>query len=237
MSTQLITALDFPDAVSAVKMVETIGKAGDYYKIGLELFISEGHIILPYLKNAGKKIFLDLKIHDIPNTAAQAFVSCMKYDVDMLNVHAQGGVEMMRRCSDVVEEYCAKSNKQKPLLIAVTLLTSLDEAYLKSFDIAGSPEEYVLKLAEATKEAGFDGVVSSAKETAAVKIALGKKFLTVTPGIRPAGGDMGDQKRVLTPADAAKMRTDYIVVGRPITQAANPKAALEGIKAELEKFA
>jgi orotidine-5'-phosphate decarboxylase len=226
--TELITALDFPDAASALQLVKAVGDAGDFYKVGLELFIAQGTIILPALKDMGKRIFLDLKLHDIPNTASKALLSCLQYDIDIVNVHAQGGIEMMAACAKALDAHC---KGKRPLLIAVTLLTSLDMSHLQRFNInEPTSEAYVLNLARAAKEAGLDGVVSSAQETPAIKEALGDGFITVTPGIRLADGKQDDQKRVVTPQDAVKMGTNYIVVGRPITAAADPRCMTQKIQ-------
>ncbi|MDR2883841.1 MAG: orotidine-5'-phosphate decarboxylase [Deferribacteraceae bacterium] len=233
MKTKLITALDFSDSRQALEMVKTIGDAGTYYKVGLELFIAEGHKILPALKDMGKNVFLDLKIHDIPNTAAKAIVSCLSYGADMVNLHTQGGLEMMARTRELLAEECDKRNVQKPLLIGVTLLTSLDDEHLTRYKIGSGSLDYVLHLASLAKEAGLDGVVSSARETEAIKSRLGKEFLTVTPGIRLPENEVGDQKRVVTPQDAAKLGSDYIVVGRPITSAKDPRMVVERINGDL----
>lgn len=226
MATKLITALDFPDAQSAMSLVKSVGDAGDFYKVGLELFIADGHKVLPALKDMGKKVFLDLKLHDIPNTAASALRSCLRYGADIIDIHVQGGIDMMKACSRVIDDV----KGEKPLLIGVTLLTSLDSEHLREYKIeSGSAGEYVLRLAALAKSAGLHGVVSSAHEVTALKSALGSSFITVTPGIRLPDSDTGDQKRIVTPAAAAKSGSDFIVVGRPITQSADPKGAVEKI--------
>ncbi len=234
MTPQLIIALDFPNTCTALKTVNAVGSAGTFYKVGLELFITEGYKILPALKDMGKKVFLDLKIHDIPNTAANAVLSSLSHGADIIDLHTQGGLEMMKRSAELLAETCTKKGMPKPLLIGVTLLTSLDEEYLHTYKISSlSSDEYVLHLAGLAKKAGLDGVVSSARETEAIKKAMGKGFITVTPGIRLAGSSTDDQKRVVTPEDAARIGTDYIVVGRPITGADDPKAAAEKVLAAL----
>ena len=234
MSPKVIVALDYGEMKPVKEIVKKIGSAADWYKVGLELFVSCGPEALDFLRSEGKKIFLDLKFHDIPNTVSGALLSSLQYGVDMVNVHAQGGVEMMKTSALALREESAKRGVTPPLVIAVTLLTSLDEAYLikNKLGFAGA-EDYVLHLAETVKEAGLDGVVSSARETSVIKSVLGKDFITVTPGIRPADSSTDDQKRVVTPLDAKKLGTDFIVVGRPITKAADPFLAASRIKEEM----
>ncbi|MDR0454425.1 MAG: orotidine-5'-phosphate decarboxylase [Deferribacteraceae bacterium] len=235
MAPHLIIALDFHDAGAALRTVKSIGDAGVFYKVGLELFISGGYKILPKLTGMGKKVFLDLKIHDIPNTAAKAALSSLDYGADIINLHTQGGREMMMRSAEALTEICAKKGIPKPLLIGVTLLTSLDEGYLREYKVScASSDDYVLHLAGMAKEAGLDGVVSSARETVAIKNALGKDFITITPGVRLTGSDNHDQKRVVTPEDAARIGTDYIVMGRPITGSDNPKEVTQKVLAALQ---
>lgn len=225
---ELIVALDFDNESDAKNVVEKAGEHIGYYKVGLELFVSSGPAIIDWLKSRGKKVFLDLKFHDIPNTASRAVLSAAGYGVDMVNIHVQGGVDMMKMCVDSLNDLCVSKNIERPLLIGVTLLTSLDDNHLKEYDIMSSSEDYVLKMAVLAKSSGLDGVVSSAKETKIIKDSLGKDFITVTPGIRPLGADVTDQKRVVTPKDALLLGSDYIVVGRPITKAKDiEKASIE----------
>jgi orotidine-5'-phosphate decarboxylase len=231
---EIITALDYSDIKPVKEIVRRIGSALSWYKVGLELFVSHGQEALEFLKSENKNIFLDLKFHDIPNTVAGAMHSSLKYGVDMVNVHAQGGVEMMKTAADSMREECARRGVKAPLVIAVTLLTSLDEKYLEKYNIGfSSSADYVLHLAKTVQEAGLDGVVSSARETGIIKTALGADFITVTPGIRPLDSSADDQKRVVTPADAKKLGTDYIVVGRPITKAEDPYLAAVRISEEM----
>jgi orotidine-5'-phosphate decarboxylase len=185
---------------------------------------------MPALKDMGKQIFLDLKLHDIPNTAAQALKSCMRHGADIVNIHTQGGTEMMRACRKAVDEY----EGVKPLLIGVTILTSLDDNHLQAYGINESAKDYVIKLAGLAQDAGLDGVVSSAQEAALIKEECGKYFLTITPGIRLPENNVGDQKRVVTPIDAAKGGSDYIVVGRPITESVDPRGTVQKIITMLE---
>lgn len=234
MSPEVIVALDYGDIKPVKEIVKKVGSAVEWYKVGLELFVSCGPEALEFLRLEGKKIFLDLKFHDIPNTVSGALLSSLKYGVDMVNVHAQGGLDMMRTSALALREESVKRGVRPPLVIAVTLLTCLDEAYLHKNRLGfDSAESYVLHLAETVKEAGLDGVVSSARETKAIKSALGKDFITVTPGIRPVDSFVDDQKRVVTPLDAKKLGTDFIVVGRPITKAEDPFLAASRIKEEM----
>ena len=214
---EVITALDFNEIEKAKSLVKKVGSCINYYKVGLELFVSSGPAIIDWLKSEGKNVFLDLKFHDIPNTASRAVSAAANYGADIINIHTQGGVDMMKMCVDELNNECSKKGLKRPLLIGVTLLTSLDDNHLKEYDI----------------ECGLDGVVSSAKETKIIKENLGKEFLTITPGIRPLGNDVTDQKRVVTPKDVLLLGSDYIVVGRPITKADNPAAAAESIIKEI----
>ncbi len=233
---EVITALDFDNIEKAKSLVKEVGRHINYYKVGLELFVSSGPAIIDYLKSENKKVFLDLKFHDIPNTASRAVAAAANYGADIINIHTQGGVDMMKMCVSELNKECSRKKIKRPLLIGVTLLTSLDDNHLIDFGIDNySASGYVLKLALTAKACGLDGVVSSAKETKVIKDNknLGKSFITVTPGIRPKGADVLDQKRVVTPKDALLLGSDYIVVGRPITQAKDPAFAAESIIKEI----
>lgn len=230
---EIIVALDFQNADKAKDTVKSIGSYINYYKVGLELFVAAGPSLIDWLKSENKKVFLDLKFHDIPNTASRAVIAASEYGVDMINIHTQGGIDMMKACVNSLDEFCGKKGVKRPLLIGVTLLTSLDNDYLQDFGIETESSDYVLKLAKYAKSAGLDGVVSSAKETKLIKDALGSEFITVTPGIRPAGADAGDQKRIVTPKDALELGSDYAVIGRPITAAENPSQAAKLILKEI----
>ncbi len=230
---QLITALDYNDFKSVENLVSQLGNKVDYYKVGLELFVSNGYKVIEFLKSQDKKVFLDLKFHDIPNTASQAVSVACSFGVDMVNVHTQGGYDMMRACADACGNAGAKYGK-RPLLIGVTLLTSLDNNHLVEYHITDkTSDEYVKHLAYTAKQSGLDGIVSSALETEIIKNSLGKEFITVTPGIRLATDAVGDQKRVVTPKMAKQFGTDYIVVGRSITGADNPCKAVDMIYEEM----
>ena len=220
--TDLIIALDVPSAAEARAVVDTLGDAVSFYKVGLELFIADGEATLAMLRERGKRVFLDLKLHDIPNTVKSAMAVLSRLDADIVNLHAAGGSAMMKAAL----EGLARPDGTRPLLIAVTQLTSTDSATLRDELLIGTPmAETVLRYAENAARSGLDGVVCSPLEAAAVKARCGAGFLTVTPGVRFAGGDVGDQKRVMTPAAAAGAGCDLLVMGRPITRADDPVAA------------
>lgn len=221
-----VIALDFP-SFEAVKQFLALFPAGEslYLKVGMELYYATGPKMISYLKGLGHSVFLDLKLHDIPNTVKSAMKVLSHLGVDMTNVHAAGGVEMMK----AAREGLGKEAK----LIAVTQLTSTSEEQMREFqNIQTSLQESVIHYAKKTAEAGLDGVVCSAQEVKLIKEATSQDFICLTPGIRPAGAAVGDQKRVMTPADAYHIGSDYIVVGRPITQATDPVVAYHAIKDE-----
>lgn len=223
----VIVALDFPGARQALEFTAMFDQP-IFVKIGMELFYAAGPAIVEEIKRQGHKIFLDLKFHDIPNTVAGATRSCLNLGVDIMNLHAGGGSQMMRAAAEAVEEYSAAN---RPLLIAVTQLTSTDADMLRrELLISAGMEETVLAYARNAKNSGLTGVVCSALEVRPIKDSLGEDFITVTPGIRPADAAAGDQARVVTPQMARKIGSDYIVVGRPITKAADPVAAYRQIK-------
>lgn len=228
---RVITALDYPDAASALECAKRLKPELCALKVGKELFTAAGPQLVEKLQDQGFKIFLDLKFHDIPNTTAKAVAAAARLGVWMVNVHCSGGRVMMEAAAEA-----AASQAHKPILIGVTVLTSMDEAQLKDLGITDPIDEVVLRLASLAKECGLDGVVSSAREAALIKECIAQPFVNVTPGIRPAGAALGDQKRVLTPLEALKAGADYLVIGRPITQAADPVAALESINAEIKEF-
>lgn len=199
-----------------------------YVKVGMELYYAEGPSIISYLKDCGHSIFLDLKLHDIPNTVESAMRVLAKLGVDMTNVHAAGGVEMMQAAR--------RGLGSDAVLIAVTQLTSTSEEQMRSDqNIQTSLQDAVVHYAQKAAHAGLDGVVCSAHEVSLIKSATSSDFVCLTPGIRPAGGQVGDQKRVMTPAEAARIGSDYIVVGRPITKAENPYQSYLAIKEEWEQ--
>ena len=221
-----VIALDFP-SFEAVKEFLSLFPAEEslYLKVGMELYYAEGPGVVRYLKSLGHSVFLDLKLHDIPNTVKSAMRVLSQLGVDMTNVHAAGGVEMMKAAREGLGTQAK--------LIAVTQLTSTSESQMQDFqNIQTSLQESVIHYAKKTAEAGLDGVVCSAQEVQLIKQATNSDFICLTPGIRPAGAAVGDQKRVMTPADAYQIGSDYIVVGRPITQAEDPVAAYHAIKDE-----
>ncbi|MBA2403621.1 MAG: orotidine-5'-phosphate decarboxylase [Bdellovibrionales bacterium] len=219
---KIIVALDTQDPEKLNQLLKALSGEKIWVKIGMEVFYSLGPDVVLKARDQGFKIFLDLKLHDIPNTVAQSLKALSRLPIDMINVHAAGGKEMMQKSFEAIGNL-----PKRPLLIAVTQLTSTTEAQMHQDQrITGSIEASVLNYAKIAQESHFDGVVSSPLEVTAIKNLLGKNFLTVTPGIRPMGNDLNDQKRVTTPAEALALGTDYMVIGRPITQAANPKQAL-----------
>jgi len=226
---RIIVALDFPSDKPALALVDQLDPAKCRLKVGKELFTRSGPELVRALNGRGFEVFLDLKFHDIPNTAAAAVAAAADLGVWMVNVHASGGKKMMTACRERLENF----GKDRPLLIAVTVLTSMDADDLWGIGIADSPQAQVSRLATLTRNCGLDGVVCSAQEAPALKAEQGAEFKLVTPGIRPLSSDKGDQQRIMTPTDAIKAGSDYLVIGRPITQAADPLAALEAIHAEV----
>ena len=229
----LIIALDFPSERETLAFLDQLKKPA-YVKVGMELFYREGPAILQKIKARGHRIFLDLKLHDIPNTVKSAMRNLAFHEVDMVNLHGAGGVKMMRQALEGLEEGSRERGK-RPLCIAVTQLTSTGEDMLhKELLIGASLPETVEHYARMAKEAGLDGVVCSVHEAKRIHQVCGEGFLTVTPGIRPAGRSADDQVRVASPAYAREQGCDYVVVGRPITQAEDKAAAYENILRELE---
>ena len=224
MATDVIIACDFPNAGETLAFLDRFEEEKPFVKIGMELFYAEGPAIVRAIKARGHKIFLDLKLHDIPNTVEKAMASLSALDVDMVNLHAAGTRAMM----EAALRGLTRPDGTRPLLLAVTQLTSTDEAAMREELLIDRPlDKVVLSYARNAAAAGLDGVVCSPLEAGKVHKACGLAFLTVTPGVRFADGDKGDQKRVTTPARARELGSDYIVVGRPITQSADPVAAYQ----------
>ncbi|MDG0793304.1 orotidine-5'-phosphate decarboxylase [Cohnella ginsengisoli] len=232
---KIMVGLDKPDAEAALQVASRLEGTGCWVKVGMELFYAAGHEIVRELKKIGFKIFLDLKMHDIPNTVRGGARSIARMGVDMFNVHAAGGSAMMQAAMQGVNDAVEAGEAQSaPLVIAVTQLTSTSRETLNGeIGIAGSVEEAVVRYAVLAKHAGLQGVVASPLEVEAIKAACGEGFLTVTPGIRPAGAALGDQARVTTPREAVDGGTDYLVIGRPIVAEPDPAQALESILKEL----
>jgi len=228
-NSKIIVALDFPSDQPALALIDQLDPAKCRLKVGKELFTRSGPVLVRDLQSRGFDVFLDLKFHDIPNTTSAAVAAAADLGVWMVNVHASGGEKMMTACRDRLESF----GKDRPMLIAVTVLTSMGPEDLAGIGITDSPEAQVSRLATLTRNCGLDGVVCSAQEAPALKAEQGKDFKLVTPGIRPLSADKGDQQRIMTPTDALKAGSDYLVIGRPITQAADPLAALEAIHSEV----
>ena len=224
MGKDVIVACDFASAEAVYAFLDRFGERRPYVKIGMELYYAEGPEIVRELKRRGHKIFLDLKLHDIPNTVKKAMAVLSRLNVDMCNLHAAGTVPMM----EAALEGLTRPDGTRPLLLAVTQLTSTDQQHMEEDLWIRQPlPEVVLHYAENARKAGLDGVVCSPLEAGIVHERCGKDFFTVTPGVRFADGDAGDQRRITTPARAREIGSDYIVVGRPITAAADPLAAYE----------
>lgn len=224
---RVIVALDVSDSGQAQALVERLDGIIQWFKVGLELYLSEGNRIIESIRSQGYSVFLDLKLHDIPNTVAGAVRSASRAGAQMLTLHAGGGPAMLAAAADA-----AAGLPAAPKLLAVTVLTSMDQQQLQAVGVADSPADQVLRLARAGWDAGIRGFVSSAEEVAAMRQSFPEATLVI-PGIRPAGAAVGDQKRVATPAAAIAAGADYLVIGRPITQAADPAAAATSILAEI----
>jgi orotidine-5'-phosphate decarboxylase len=237
-ASRIMVALDRPDAASARRLAAALQGAGCWMKVGMELFYAAGPDIVRELKAMGFRVFLDVKMHDIPNTVRGGARSIARLGADMFNVHAAGGMAMMRAALEGAAEGAAESGgpgaSGLPVIIAVTQLTSTDQATLNDeIGIPGTVEDTVVRYARLARAAGLHGVVASPLEAAAVKRACGADFLAVTPGIRPRGADPGDQRRFATPLDAVRAGADFLVIGRPNTAAPDPAAALEHLVEEL----
>ncbi|MDD3650591.1 orotidine-5'-phosphate decarboxylase [Immundisolibacter sp.] len=224
----ILIAVDRPDVAGALALVDRLDPALCRLKIGLELFTAAGPAAVEALQGRGFEVFLDLKFHDIPNTVAGACRSAAALGVWMINVHAGGGPRMLAAAAEAVA-----SARRRPILVGVTVLTSMDQAELAAVGVAADPAAQVLRLARCCADAGLDGVVCSPLEIAPLRAALGRGFTLVTPGIRGPGDAQGDQRRTLAPAAALAAGADYLVIGRPITAAADPAAALQSILASL----
>ncbi|HTA84855.1 MAG TPA: orotidine-5'-phosphate decarboxylase [Silvibacterium sp.] len=224
---RLIVALDFPNGTAALATIERLDSLVQWFKIGLELYLSEGNKIVDAIKDRGYSVFLDLKLHDIPNTVSGAVRSVAATGADMLTLHSAGGPAMLAAAQEA-----AAALPSAPKLLAVTVLTSMDAAQLALTGVAVTPGEQVIRLARMAYSAGIRGFVASTEEIAAIRMAYPEATLVI-PGIRPVGAEAGDQKRVATPAAAIAAGADYLVIGRPITQAADPASAAHSILEEI----
>ena len=225
---RLIVALDVSSAAAAQKIVATVGDSAFCYKVGMQLYTAEGPQVVRDLVASRRRVFLDLKYHDIPNTVAGAVSEAARLGVSMLTVHASGGSKMLRAAS-----VAARSANPGLLVLAVTVLTSLENSDLDKLGVHGQVQDQVLRLAALALASGCQGVVASAREASELRSELGEKFAIVTPGVRPAGAAAGDQARVVTPAEAIAAGATYIVVGRPITEAADPAAEARAILGQI----
>lgn len=230
---KLIVALDVASADAATRVAQRLRGRVGMFKVGSELFTAEGPVVAHHLVSQGEKVFLDLKFHDIPHTVRAAARQAARLGVSMLDVHAAGGRKMMEAALEGVRE--GSSGAGRPLVLAVTLLTSLGSEDLQDLGIAGKPDEAAIRLARMARNAGFDGVIASPQEATAIRAACGPDFVIVTPGIRPAAAHADDQARIATPAEAIQAGADFLVVGRPITEAPDPAAAADAIVEEMAK--
>lgn len=231
---KLIIALDTAEYDYALDIVDKLSNYIDIFKVGHELYASSGPKIIENIRKKGKKVFLDLKFHDIPNTVSKSSVVVARLGVYMFNVHASGGLEMMKRCRDSVVEVCLKENLDRPKILAVTVLTSISREILKDeLGIHCGIKAQVKQLSMLAQKAGLDGVVASAKETEIIREHFGREFLIVTPGIRPSWALPDDQKRTMTPQEAIRAGADYIVMGRGILQHSDPIKSLELVNLEI----
>ncbi len=225
---RIIVALDFAETSRALALAAHLRPDACRLKIGKELFTRGGPALVEKLQAQGFQVFLDLKFHDIPTTVAQACKAAAALGVWMINVHTLGGRKMLEAAREALE-----NSAQRPLLIGVTLLTSMEDKDLQEIGIAATVEDQTVRLAGLAHQTGLDGVVCSAQEARSLRVRYGPEFCLVTPGIRPAGADIQDQRRVMTPLQAMQAGADYLVIGRPVTQAADPRQTLETIRAEI----
>lgn len=232
---KLIVALDVDTMEEVEYYVNLLKDEVGMFKIGMQVYNSLGKEVVSRVKELGGNVFLDLKLHDIPNTVAQATRVLTKLGVDIFNVHASGGEEMMRKAAEAAREEASRLNIPAPMVIAVTILTSLSDEDMKAIGYADEPANMVKKLGLLTKKAGLDGVVCSPLEVTLIREVCGKEFISVTPGVRPANADVADQKRIMTPKKAIAAGSHYLVVGRPITKADDPVAAARSIVMDMEE--
>jgi orotidine-5'-phosphate decarboxylase len=233
---RLLVALDVPSAQAALALVDTLSPLGVGFKVGLQLFLAEGWTLMDALNQRQVPVFWDLKLHDIPNTVAGAVDSMVRHGASFLNVHTQGGTPMMQAAAQQAQTTAALQGQLEPLIIGVTVLTSMDATTLATdLNQPLDAQAYALHLAKTAQKAGLGGVVCSAQEAGSIRQACGPDFVLVTPGIRPAGSDVGDQSRIQTPAQALQAGATYLVIGRPITQALDPSQATQAILNEIRQ--
>jgi len=232
IAARIIVALDVNDRETALSLIRELPEA-EVFKIGIRLFTSEGPGLLKEVLALGKKVFLDLKFHDIPNQVAGAVTMAARHEVSMLTLHASGGSEMLKKAAEAARETADSTGKPKPLLLAVTVLTSLKDAQLDEIGMEADAAGQVLRLADLARAAGINGVVCSPQEIELIRSRHGHDFLVVTPGIRPAWAAANDQKRIMTPAQAITLGANYLVIGRPIIAAPSPQEAFRKILTEL----
>ena len=225
---KIIVAIDTIDSNQALSLTKTIPDVGAI-KLGLEYFCFNGPEGVKLISETGVKIFLDLKFHDIPNTVSGALKAILHLQPYMLTVHLSGGYDMLMMTNETVTEYCLKNSIKKPIILGVSVLTSLDKNDFLSLGIKGNVQDQVIRLAKLAKDTGLGGLVSSAKELKVIREEIGKDLLLVTPGIRPLGGEINDQKRIVTPSQAINDGANYLVIGRPITASKDPRASLDYI--------
>jgi len=231
-ASKIIIALDVDSRDKALSLVRVLEEAG-IFKVGLKLFTLLGPFFIHELHENGKKVFLDLKLHDIPNTVAGAVFEAVKHGVHMMTLHASGGSEMMTSAAEAASQAAKETGNPRPILLAVTVLTSLQQDQLDELGISSSPLEQVLRLARLAKNSGMDGVVCSPREIDGIRRNLGREFLVAAPGIRPRWAEAHDQKRIMTPLEAFRKGADYIVIGRPVIAAPSPGEAFRRIIEEL----
>lgn len=233
----IIIALDVDTRERALALVESLKDQVSYFKIGMQLFNSQGPDIISIIKDRGVKVFLDLKFHDIPNTVAAASATAVRQGADMFNVHASGGEAMLQSAVESVKETAEKLNlKESPVVLGVTVLTSISQEVLQSeIGVERPLKEQVANLALLCRKAGLNGVVASPREIVLIREACGPEFIIVTPGVRPSWASRDDQERIHTPAEAAALGSNYLVIGRPVTSASDPEEALRKIIEEIDK--
>ncbi len=234
---RIITALDIASFSGMQAMVRALGDDAVYYKVGMELYYNAGAKAMEFLRGKDKKIFLDLKLHDIPNTVAQGVAALTRLGADIMSIHTQGGRAMMNAAAEAAMRTAAELGTERPRLIGITALTSFDDNAWEEIGGALPIAEHVLRLAKLAQDSGLDGVVASPQEAKMLREACGEDFLIVTPGIRPAFAQTDDQRRIATPARALQDGASKLVIGRPITKAENPAAALRAIYKEIEEAA